>query len=82
MILAVVALAVVCGTAFAAFVVITLSDMNKDLRKEVQKLTAALVSEENPVSAAIYQSHDPSKTTEDVLIERANERFNHKPLGM
>ena len=54
----------------------------KSYRTEVQKLTAALISKENPVQAAVYMSHEPERTAEEVLTDRATARRTHLPAGL
>jgi hypothetical protein len=80
--LALVALSVICLSLFASYTVANVIAMNRSLRLEVQKLTAALIVEGKPVASAVYQAHDPGKSTEDILIERANRRHDWKPNGL
>jgi len=59
-----------------------LSKLVASYRIEVQKLTAALISKENPVQAAVYMSHEPERSTEEVLTDRAQARRTHLPAGL
>lgn len=59
-----------------------LSSLVASYRIEVQKLTAALISKENPVQAAVYMSHEPERTAEAVLTDRATARRTHLPAGL
>ncbi len=70
--------------ALTAFVSDRLLETSESQRVEIQKLTAALISKENAVPAAVYMSHDPSpeKPNEQILEERAEKKASWKPLGM
>jgi predicted Holliday junction resolvase-like endonuclease len=60
----------------------SLSSLIASYRTEVQKLTAALISREHPVQAAVYMTHDPDRSPEEAAKDRAEKRKDSLPAGL
>lgn len=84
MIWATLVLVVLILSALCALLTRMFQTQLENQRVEIQKLTAALISKENAVSAAVYMSHDPApaRSTEEILEDRAQEKADWKPMGL
>ena len=78
------ALALVVPLMFAVFSTSVLVQVIKDQRREIQRLTATALSNGQHIPAAVYLSEkeEDTRTTGQILEDKAKEKADWRPLGL